>query len=131
MSLQDQVGQLTIDDINEIETHYYTALETEMNTDYRPKVGDIIKMRSWHGIVLDVYHNQAGKTILQVQTIRNIFRKLGPEFIQLDLAPEHISPATLEDLQQEIALHQEMQTRALDDLLSHIRQTSRPEPASI
>jgi hypothetical protein len=102
-----------------------------MNTDYAPKVGDIIKMRSWHGIVLDVYHNQAGKTILQVQTIRNIFRKLGPELIQLDLAPEHISPATLEDLQQEIALHQEMQTRALDDLLSHIRQTSPPEPASI
>ena len=102
-----------------------------MNIDYKPNVGDIIKMRSWHGIVLDVYHNQAGKTILQVQTIRNIFRKLGPELIQLDLAPEHIGPATLEDLQQEIALHQEMQTRALDDLLSHVRQTSPPELAPI
>ena len=46
---------------------------------YLPKVGDIIKMRSWHGIVLDVYRNEAGKTVLQVQTVRNIFRKLGPE----------------------------------------------------
>lgn len=29
MSFQEQVGQLTIDNINEIETHYYAALETE------------------------------------------------------------------------------------------------------
>ncbi len=51
---------------------------------YMPKPGDVIKMRSWHGIVLDVYKNKAGKTILQVQTIRNIFRKLGPELIEID-----------------------------------------------
>ncbi len=54
----------------------------------------IIKMRSRHGVVLDVFQNQAGKTILQVQTVRNIFRKLGPELIEVDIAPEHITPAT-------------------------------------
>ena len=91
---------------------------------YLPKVGDIIKMRSWHGIVLDVYQNEAGKTILQVQTVRNIFRKLGPELIEVDLAPEHIGPATLEDLQQEIALHQEMQENALKKFLSYADQSA-------
>jgi hypothetical protein len=91
---------------------------------YLPKVGEIIKMRSWHGIVLDVYHNEVGKTVLQVQTVRNIFRKLGPELIEVDLAPEQIISATLEDLRQEIALHQEMQEHALKKFLSYAEQSS-------
>lgn len=90
---------------------------------YHPKVGDVIKMRSWHGIVLDVYRNEAGKTVLQVQTIRNIFRKLGPELIEVDLAPEHIVPATIEDLHQEIALHREIQESALEKFLSYAEQS--------
>ncbi len=90
-----------------------------------PKPGDVIKMRSWHGIVLDVYKNEAGKTILQVQTARNIFRKLGPELIEIDIAPEHISRATIEDLEREIALHQEMQDKAIKKFMKHLEQTSR------
>jgi hypothetical protein len=91
---------------------------------YSPKVGDIIKMRSWHGIVLDVYQSEAGKTVLQVQTVRNIFRKLGPELIEVDLAPEHIVPATIEDLHQEIAVHQEIQENALKKFLSDAEHSS-------
>ena len=75
-------------------------------------------MRSWHGVVLDVFRNEAGKTVLQVQTVRNIFRKLGPELIEIDLAPEHITPATIEDLQQEIAQHQELQNTALEKFIA-------------
>ncbi len=90
---------------------------------YKPKVGDIIKLRSWHGIVLDVYQNEAGKTVLQVQTVRNIFRKLGPELIEVDIAPEHIMPATIEDLRQEIALHQEMQATALKKFMRYVEET--------
>ncbi|MBI1879080.1 MAG: hypothetical protein HYR94_12820 [Chloroflexi bacterium] len=95
---------------------------------YTPKVGDIIKMRSWHGIVLDVYRNEAGKTVLQVQTVRNIFRKLGPELIELDLAPEHITLATLEDLHREIALHRETQENALKQFIG---QAEQPHPLSV
>lgn len=91
---------------------------------YLPKVGDIIKIRSWHGIVLEVYRNEAGKTVLQVQTVRNIFRKLGPELIELDIAPEQIIPATLEDLHQEISLHQEMLENSLKKFLSYAEQGS-------
>jgi predicted enzyme involved in methoxymalonyl-ACP biosynthesis len=91
---------------------------------YLPKVGDIIKMRSWHGIVLEVYRNEAGKMVLQVQTVRNIFRKLGPELIEVDLAPEQIVPASLEDLRQEISLHQEMLENSLKKFLSYAEQTS-------
>jgi hypothetical protein len=95
-----------------------------MTLQYTPAVGDIIKMRSWHGVVLDIYTNEAGKAVLQVQTIRNIFRKLGPELIQVDIAPEHITPATLEDLQREVAVHQEMQKTAIKKLLDPIKQTA-------
>ena len=69
---------------------------------YLPKSGDIIKMRAWHGIVLDVFKNDRGRTVLQVQTVRNIFRKLGPELIEVDIAPDQITPATLQDLLNEI-----------------------------
>jgi len=84
---------------------------------YLPQVGEVIKMRSWHGVVLEVFRSTQGHTVLRVQTARNIFRKLGPEFIEVELAPEQISPASLSDLQQEIALHQQLQARAIAELL--------------
>ena len=93
---------------------------------YTPKAGDIIKMRAWHGIVLDVFKNEAGRTVLQVQTVRNIFRKLGPELIEVDIAPDQITPATQEDLHQEIALHQKMQNEALAEFLNHLEKVAIP-----
>lgn len=87
---------------------------------YTPKAGDIIKMRAWHGIVLDVFKNETGRTVLRVQTVRNIFRKLGPELIEIDIAPDQVLPATSEELHQEIALHQTMQQVAITEFLSHL-----------
>ncbi|HNB54270.1 MAG TPA: hypothetical protein PK530_20155 [Anaerolineales bacterium] len=85
---------------------------------YIPKVGEFIKIRAWHGVVIDVFENERGKTVLRVQTVRNVFRKLGPEFIELDLAPEQIAPASLPDLQKEIEQHRKMQENALAQLLA-------------
>lgn len=87
---------------------------------FTPKAGDIIKMRAWHGIVLDVFKNETGRTVLRVQTVRNIFRKLGPELIEVDIAPEQVMPATPEELHQEIALHQKIQQEALAEFLGHL-----------
>jgi len=87
---------------------------------YQLKSGDIIKMRAWHGIVLDVFKNEMGNTVLRVQTVRNIFRKLGPELIEVDIAPDQITPATTEDLLNEIALHQKMQKEVIEQFLDHL-----------
>ena len=87
---------------------------------YLPKPGDIIKMRAWHGIVLDVFQNEMGQTVLRVQTVRNIFRKLGPELIEIDIAPNQITPATREDLLNEIALHQKMQKEVVEQFLDNL-----------
>lgn len=89
---------------------------------YQPQPGDIIKMRAWHGIVLDVFQNEKGQTILRVQTVRNIFRKLGPELIEVDIAPDQISPATRQDLLNEITLHQKMQQEVIKQFLDHLEE---------
>ena len=93
---------------------------------YIPKPGDIIKMRAWHGIVLDVFKNVNGRTVLRVQTVRNIFRKLGPELIEVDIAPDQITPATRQDLLNEIALHQKMQEEVIEQFLGQIEKASIP-----
>lgn len=76
-----------------------------------------MKMRSWHGVVLDVFTNDANKVILRVQTVRNIFRRLNPEFIEFDLAPDMISLATMEDLQTEIERYQQLLNGSIDELV--------------
>lgn len=82
-----------------------------------PKIGDIIKMRAWHGVVLDVFASPNGGTILRVQTVRNLFRRLNPEFVELDLAPDAITPATLDDLQQEVAQYQAFLNESVQQLI--------------
>ena len=86
-----------------------------------PQVGQIIRLRSWHGVVLDVFTNEAGKTILRVQTVRNVFRRLNPEFIEFDLAPDAIEPASLDDLQAEVANYEAVLEQSLQELVSQAR----------
>lgn len=88
---------------------------------YQPKVGDIIKMHSWHGVVLKVFENAHGAgTVLQVQTARNVFRGYPPEFIELDQAPEAVTLATRADLEQEIQYLQRMREVGLRQMLDQI-----------
>lgn len=78
-------------------------------------------MRSWHGVVLDVFTNEAGKTILRVQTVRNVFRRLTPEYIEFDLAPDTISPATVDDLKTEIEQYRSFLDDSLEQLFTGIQ----------
>ena len=87
-----------------------------------PQVGQIIRLRSWHGVVLDVFTNEVGKTILRVQTVRNVFRRMNPEFIEFDLAPDAIEPASLEDLEGEVARYQGSLSQAIQELMGYATQ---------
>ena len=84
-----------------------------------PQVGDVIRMRAWHGIVLDKFINEQGKTILKVQTVRNVFRRLNPEFIEYDLAPDVIEVTTVEQLRAEIANYMAALNQSIDELLNN------------
>jgi hypothetical protein len=92
---------------------------------YKPKAGDIIKMHAWHGVVLDVFTNETGRTVLHVQTARNVFRGYPPEFIEVDVAPEAITPATRADLEKEIKHLQNMREIGLKQMLDCINQETR------
>jgi hypothetical protein len=81
-----------------------------------PQIGDILRLRAWHGVVLDKLVNQQGNTILKVQTARNVFRRLNPEFIEYDLAPDAIEIATVQQLQDEIAGYMETLNKALHEM---------------
>ena len=98
---------------------------------YLPKSGDIIKMRAWHVIVLDVFKNDLDQTVLRVQTVRNIFRKLGPELIEVDIAPDQITPATRQDLLNEINLHQKMQKEVIEQFLAQVEKVPAPPPEKV
>ena len=86
-----------------------------------PQVGQIIRLRSWHGVVLDVFTNEAGKTILRVQTVRNVFRRLNPEFIEFDLAPDAIETASLDDLEAEVASYEAVLQQSIRELVDHAK----------
>ena len=92
-----------------------------------PQVGEIIRLRSWHGVVLDVFTNEVGKTILRVQTVRNIFRRLNPEFIEFDVAPAAIEAASLEELEAEVANYEEVLQESLRELVSHAKRNGDSE----
>jgi hypothetical protein len=87
---------------------------------YQPQVGDIIKMHNWQGVVLKVFTNDAGGTVLQVQTARNVFRGYPPEFIEVEVAPEAISQAIRADLEAEIGYWQRMRDIGLKQMLDNI-----------
>ncbi|MCB9078985.1 MAG: hypothetical protein H6631_15380 [Anaerolineaceae bacterium] len=88
---------------------------------YIPNAGDIIKMHAWHGVVLKVFSDKQGQgTVLQVQTVRNVFRGYPPEFIELDAAPDAVSPATRADLEAEIQYLQQMRDIGLRQMLDSI-----------
>ena len=86
-----------------------------------PQVGQIIRLRSWHGVVLDVFTNEDGKTLLRVQTVRNVFLRLNPEFIEFDLAPDAIEVASLQDLEAEVANYEAALQQSIQDLFGHVR----------
>ena len=96
---------------------------------YEPRIGDIIKMHNWHGVVLKVFKAETGSTVLQVQTARNVFRGYPPEFIEVDIAPNAIVPATRADLEKEIGYLQKMREVGLRQMLDNIAEKPN-KPAS-
>ena len=88
--------------------------------EYIPQKGDIVKIHHWHGVVLAVYTAKSEQTVLKVQTVRNVFRKMPPELIELTDSPTAVTPATVADLMAEIEQHRRVQNSAIEALLTAI-----------
>jgi|GEM_PF-1268117 len=88
------------------------------------KKGDIVKIHKWHEVVLNVFLDDAGGQVLQVQTVRNVFRGYGPEFIEMAVTPDAIELASREDLDKEIRYFTKMREIGLNKMLEVITQDS-------
>lgn len=87
------------------------------------KPGDTVRIHDWHGVVLETNYDEDGElSIIRVQTARNVFRGYGPEYIDVRLHPDAISPATTEDLEKEIQTHRRVLDGAVERLLEEARQ---------
>ena len=90
-----------------------------MVSDAKVAIGDVVRIHNWHGVVLETHFDDNGDlSVIRVQTVRNIFRGYGPEYLDARLQPEAIQLATLTELQQEIATHQRLLNGALTRLLT-------------
>ncbi len=81
-------------------------------------VGDVVKIHNWYGVVFETHFDANDVlSIIQVQTVRNIFRGHGPEYIDVRMMPDAIQAATLADLEHEIQTHQRLLNGALERML--------------
>lgn len=92
-----------------------------MVSDAKVKPGDVVRIQNWHGVVLETHFDSRGEiSVIQVQTVRNIFRGFGPEYIDIRLNPDAVRLATMADLEKEILTHQRMLDGAIECLLANV-----------
>lgn len=83
------------------------------------KPGDVVRVHSWHGVVLETNYDESGAlSVVRIQTVRNVFRGYGPEYIDVRLDAEAVVPAELANLQQEIETHRRLLDGAVERLIN-------------
>lgn len=86
------------------------------------EVGQIVKLHNAYcAVVLNKYISADGGIILRVQTLRNVWRGLKAELIDTTVAPTGIYPATMGDINAEIAQHQATIASRLDAMMAAIK----------
>lgn len=85
------------------------------------EIGQIVKLHnSYCAVVLNKYVSADGGVILRVQTLRNVWRGYKAELIDTTVAPNGIYPATIDDINAEIAQHQRTITDGLASMVAAI-----------
>jgi hypothetical protein len=86
------------------------------------EIGQIVKLHnSYCAVILNKYVSADGGVILRVQTLRNVWRGFKAELIDTAVAPNGIYPATIEDINAEIAQHQATIATGLDVMMAAIK----------
>lgn len=95
-----------------------------MVTDYVPRVGDIVRLNTGVGVIVDIFKSRTTKkTVLQIQFAKNVVRLQPAEFIPLEFAQElSIVPTSkyrlMEELDQHLAYRREKYDAGLDAMLA-------------
>jgi hypothetical protein len=97
-----------------------------MVTDYVPRVGDIVRLNTGVGVIVDIFKSRTTKkTVLQIQFAKNVVKLQPAEFIPLDLAQElSIVPTSkyrlMEELDQHLTYRREKYDAGLDAMLAAV-----------
>ena len=99
-----------------------------------PKPQDVIKMGPWVGVVLDIFASETSdKHILMVQFAKNVFKQQPFELHILEDMDAMLSPATLEELHDELARYEQQAQAEAGRLLTKgkKKKTREAQPAKL
>ncbi len=89
-----------------------------------PAVGQLVRVGSWVGVVLDVFTSEASdKRIVRINFVKNIYKQQPPELHILEDIENVLAVATAEDLQQEIERYEKRKEEELEALRDQVKVT--------
>jgi hypothetical protein len=89
-----------------------------------PAVGQLVRVGSWVGVVVDVFMSDASdKHIVRINFVKNIYKQQSPELHILEDIENVLTAATAEDLQQEIERYEKRKEEELEALRDQVKVT--------
>ncbi len=89
-----------------------------------PAVGQLVRVGSWVGVVVDVFMSEASdKHIVRINFVKNIYKQQPPELHILEDIENVLTAATTEDLQQEIERYEKRKQEELEALRDQVKVT--------
>ncbi len=89
-----------------------------------PAVGQLVRVGSWVGVVVDVFMSDASdKHIVRINFVKNIYKQQPPELHILEDIENVLTAATAEDLQQEIERYEKRKEDELEALRDQVKVT--------
>ncbi len=89
-----------------------------------PTVGQLVRVGSWVGVVVDVFTSDASdKHIVRINFVKNVYKQQPPELHILEDIENVLTIATAEDLQQEIERYEKRKEEELEALRDQVKVT--------
>ena len=97
-----------------------------MILDKQLKVGIILKIHNWYGVVLEVHRDSAtgDVSVLRVQTTRNVLRGYGPEYIDIRMNPEAVEIGKMDELVRDLEERRQLSVRLERQMLQTVASVS-------
>jgi len=90
-----------------------------------PAVGQLIRVGSWVGVVIDVFTSEtSNKHIVRINFVKNIYKQQPPELHILDDIENVLTMATVQDLEKEIERYEKRKQEELEALRDQAKVTA-------
>jgi len=90
-----------------------------------PAVGQLVRVGSWVGVVIDVFTSEtSNKRIVRIYFVKNIYKQQPPELHILEDIENVLTIATADDLEQEIERYEKRKQEELEALRNQVKVTA-------